>query len=365
MDYILHSEISLLQDSDFLPRVATCQEAMEELQAEIQQLSDELEYHRSLMAAPRQLMRLAATLYRALQQVSCLSPAYYFSLRGFITVMQEAFVVKGRPLVSCSIGKMPASVIPEVTHRMVAQLLMQYRPCLIKSHFAVLKLLVSVALLQHNQLCPEAEKVAFLRGLQFVEDPSTKVKPGSIPPTISQSTSALPSWIPSHVHRELIFLDKIPAFRGLIASLSNCPRQWQEYLRFPSSTVAGPVPCLSHAHLSLLQRALLWKTMVPDCLEGLADTMAIYHLFLPGQTAESEAPHTGKPQALSRLLVRHKGPIILTLPRSRGEMWTSIQPLHLINPLADLVEGTKEVALFPFKLVAAVGAYQCSALCFP
>lgn len=361
MDYILQSKTSLLQDSDFLPRVAICQEAMKKLQAEIQQLSEELEYYRSLMAAPRQLMGLAAALFQALQQVSRLSPAYYFSLRGFITVMQGAFVVKGRPLVSCSIGKVPGSVIPEVTNRMVAQLLVQYRPCLIKSHVAVLKLLVSVALLQHNQLCPEAERVAFLRGLQFVEEPSTKVKPGFPPPTVTQSTSALPSWIPSHIRPELISLDKIPAFRGLIASFSNCPRQWQEYLHFPSSTVTGAVPCLSHSHLSLLQRALLWKTMIPDCLEGLADAMAIYHLCLPGQTAENEAPHTGKPQALSQYLARHKGPIILTLPSSRGDKWTSIQPLHLINQLADLVEDTKEVVLFHFKLVAAASAYQCSA----
>lgn len=343
MDYILQSKTSLMEDSDFLPRMAVCQEAMKKLQAEIQQLSEVLEYHRSLMAVPRQLMRLAAALYQALQQVSRLSPAYFFSLHGFITVMQEAFVVKGRPLVSFNIGKVPGCVIPEVTNRMVAQLLVQYRPCLIKSHVAVLKLLVSVALLQHNQLCPEAERVAFLRGLQDIEHHATKVKPGSPPPTVSQSTNALPSWIPSHIHPELICLEKIPAFKGLIASLSACPRQWQEYLHLPSSTVAGSVPCLSNSHLSLLQRALLWKTMIPECLEGLADAMAVYHLCRLGQTAENEAPHTGNPQALSRYLVKHKGPIILTLPSSKADKWTSIQPLHLINQLVHCVEDTKEV----------------------
>ncbi|XP_076585176.1 dynein heavy chain domain-containing protein 1 [Chaetodon auriga] len=345
MDYILQCDTSLLQDTDFLPRVAVCQEAMKRLQAEIQMLSEELDYHKSLLSVPRQLMRLAAALFQALQQVSRLSPAYYFSLRNYLTVMQEVFVVKGRPIVSNTTGKVPGGIISEVTNLMAAQLLVQYRPCLIKSHVAVLKLLVSVALLQHNQLCPEAERVAFLRGLQDIEHPVTKRSPT---PTVSQSTTPLPCWIPPHIQPELLCLEKILVFRGLIASLSTCPMQWQEYLHFPSSSVAGAVPCHSHSHLSLIQRALLWKTMLPDCLDGLADAMAVYHLCLPRQTADNEAPHTGNPEALSRYLVKHEGPVILTLPRPRGDKWTSIQPLHLINKLALLVTETMEVKVISF-----------------
>ncbi|XP_070683759.1 dynein heavy chain domain-containing protein 1 [Pempheris klunzingeri] len=343
MDYILHSNTSLLQDSDVLSHMAVCQEETNKLQAEMQQLSEELEYHESLLAAPRKIMKLAAALYQALQEVSRLSPAYYFSLRGFIIVMQEAFIVEGRPLVSYAIGKVPWCIIPEVTNQMVSQLLVHYRPCLIKSHFAVLKLLLSVALLQHNQLCSEAERVAFLKGLQDIEHPVTKIKPCSSPPTVSPSTSALPSWISPDIHPELLCLEKIPVFRGLIASLSACPTQWQEYLHFPSSTVAGGVPCRSHSHLSLLQRAILWKTVLPICLEGLSGAMAAYPLCLPGQTAGTEAPHTGNPEALSRYLVKHDGPIICTLPSPKGEKWINIQPLHLINKLALCVAKTKEV----------------------
>lgn len=116
------------------------------------------------MVAPRRIKKLSTALYQALQQVFHLHPAYDFSLRGFITVMPEAFVCRGRPLVSCNIGKVPGSVIREFTNQMEAQLLVQYRRCLIKSHVAALKLLVSVALLQHNQLYPESKRVAFLRG---------------------------------------------------------------------------------------------------------------------------------------------------------------------------------------------------------
>ncbi|KAM7009685.1 LOW QUALITY PROTEIN: dynein heavy chain domain-containing protein 1 [Tautogolabrus adspersus] len=352
MDYIVQSDTSLLQDSDFLPRAAAGQEAMKNLQAEIQQLSDELEYHKSLLAVPRQLMRLAADLYQSLLGVSRLSPAYYFSLHGFITVMQEAFLMKDRPLVPYTILKMPKEVIAEVTNRMVTQLLLQYRPLLFKSHVAVLKLLVSLTRLQHNQLCSETERMAFIRGFQDIKHPLTHITPCLLPPTLSPSTNALPSWIPSHIHPELLCLEKMPGFSGLIASLAAFPTQWQEYLRFPSATVAGAIPCCSHSHLSVLQRALLWKTVNPDCLEGLAEAMAAHHPFLPGQRGGTEAPYSENPEALLQVLVKHKGPIILTLPSPSGDKSTNIQPLYLINTLAHCVAGTKQVQVKVISLGA-------------
>lgn len=335
MDFILQSDPSL-QDSDFLPRVAARQEALKKLRSDIQQLSEELEYHESLVTAPRELAGLAAALHRSLQDVSRLSPAYHFPLRGFIGSMREAMTVKDRPLVTYTFRNLHGDVVPEISHRMAARLLADYRPCLFRSHVAVLEALVSAALLQYSGLCSEGERVAFLRGL---EDTDLK----SCPPT-SESTSALPKWIPAHVHPQLLCLDQIPSFRGLVASLSTSPTQWQEYLRLPASTVTGRVPCRSHAHLSLLQRALLWKTMVPEALQALAETIASCCLCSPAQAAGSEVPHAGDPQALSQYVVRHEGPVILTLPRPGGA-WPTIQPLDLIIKMALHVEQAKQVQM--------------------
>lgn len=337
MDHILqsgHHNTLLLQESDFLPRVAACQEAMNKLRAEIQQLREGLEYHESLLAGPRQLLTLAAALYQALQEVSRLSPAYCFSLPGFITMMHKVFIDSGRPLVSYAAGRDRET---DMMKRMVAQLLVHYRPCLFKSHAAALKLLVSLALLQHSHLCSEAEKAAFLMGL---EDIPNLVTP---PATASQSSVVIPSWISPHIHPELLRLERVPAFTGLMSSLATSPTQWREYLRFPSSTVAGAVPCRSHSHLSLLQRALLWKTLLPECLAGVAEALAACHLCLPVQSAATDEAHSGNPEALSRYVVTHEGPIILTLPRSGKDKWTSIQPLHLIKQLACCAAETKQV----------------------
>lgn len=329
MDYILQSESSLLQDGDFRSHMSVCQEAMETLQTELQQLSDWLDYHQALVAIPRELAKLAAALYQALQEVSRLSPAYSFSLRDFTRLMQEAFAVTGRPLVSHPDGTEPGGMVAEITNKMVSQLLAHYRPCLLKSHVTVLKLLVSLALLQHRQQCSEGERAAFLRGLEGAQPPCPA----------TQSTSSLPGWIPPHIHPDLLCLEKVLAFRGLISSLSSCPAQWQEYLRSSSSSVLEPVPCPSHSQLSLLQRAVLWRTMLPD---RLADVTAACCLRLPELTVASEAPHAGNPKPLLRYLVKYQGPIVLVFPSPREDTWTSVQPLSLINNLADCAAGTKK-----------------------
>ncbi|KAM4612293.1 dynein heavy chain domain-containing protein 1 [Polymixia lowei] len=349
MDYIQQSFTPLLQDSDFLPRVISCREASQKLQAEIQHLSAKLERYDSLLAGPRGAARLAAAFYQALQEVARLSPAYFFSLRGFIATMRGALNLKDMPGVSDTGSQVTEGVVSEITHRMVAHLLAQYRPCLFQGHATLLRLLVSVALLQHRKLCSEAERTAFLRGLGDVDLPPLKAKPFSdtsaAPAAAAAYRPSLPGWIPSDVHPELLRLERTRGFRGLVASLATYPRLWQEYLRLASSTVVGAVPCHSHSHLSLLQRALLWKTVLPDRLAVVAEDVAACQLGLPRQASVGEDPHTGNPEALSLFLVKHEGPVILTLPDPARERWASVDPLHLLNQLTSYQADTKEVQL--------------------
>lgn len=333
MDYITEASSAVLKDSHFLFLSTICQEVKSRAQLEFQQLNEELEYHGSLMAEAHHIIRLAVSLHEALQQVASLSPVYYFPLRAFITSMQEVFLSKDEPLVLFNAEKSPVSQTPEVKNQMVTELLLKYRPCLLTSHLAALKLLVSVALLRSNRLCSELESMALLRGLQ---DSGPSAGPW-------QPDWARPSWIPPQAHQQLVRLEKIPAFGGLIASLSAWPDQWQEYLCSPRSSVCEPVPCPSHCHLSLLQRALLWKTLVPDCLPGLADAMAVYQFDPPGQTANDVAHLIGDPSGLLQCIAKHRGAIILTLASPERDQWKSVHPLLLIDQLIHSGEETKEV----------------------
>lgn len=337
MDYIMEAESAVLKDSNFLYLSTTCQELKCRAETEMQQLDEELEYHWSLMAEAHHVIGFAASLYEALQQVSSLSPLYYFPLRSFITSMQEVFAARDGPLVVFNTEKPAGSATPEVPNKMVTALLLKFSPCLVKSHHAALKLLLSVALLQNNRLCSDLDRSAFLRGLPDAEQSSDLSQP------------CWPSWIPPQTRRQLVTLEKIPAFEGLTASLLASPEQWHHYLCSPRSKVSEPVPCQSHRHLSLLQRALLWKTVTPECLEGLADAMAVYPFASNGQTAKNQDPLSGNPKGLLESVIKHKGPIILTLASSKRDSWKSSPPLLLIDQLINSGPETKKVTNHVFN----------------
>ncbi|XP_077425986.1 dynein heavy chain domain-containing protein 1 [Vanacampus margaritifer] len=327
MDSVLQSDTTRMQALEFLTQVAGVQESMSYAQTELQLVDESQEFHEPLLAAPQQLIKLAWLFYQALQEVSRLSPVYYFSLSGFIAVMQEAFAEKASRLVSYGTGKVIGGVIPEIRNMMVAKLMFYYRPCLFRSHVAVLKLLVTLAVMQTNQICSPPERTAFLVGFKDIL-------------ALPAPPSSKDNWISLHVDSDLLCLEKIPDFTGLTASLTSSHKEWQEYMRLASSVIAGPVPCGSHSHLSLIQRALLSKILHPHSTGELAEAMAACQFRPPRLTS---VPHCGNPGALYRFLKEHKGPFILTWPRPSKDKWTSIQPLHLVTLLASKAAATQEV----------------------
>ncbi|XP_057698574.1 dynein heavy chain domain-containing protein 1-like isoform X3 [Corythoichthys intestinalis] len=308
MDFILQSDTTRMQDTEFLTEVTEIKESMAYSQTELQLVDEIQEYHKHLLAAPEQLIKLAWLFYQALQEVSRLSPAYYFSLSNFNAIMQEVFTDKAGRLISYGTGAVIRGLIPELRNRMVSKLMFYYRPFLFRGHCAVLRQLLTLAVMQTKQLCSPPERTAFLLGFNDILAPQA---PNQVVPDLC--------------------LETIPAFRGLNASLSASRKEWQEYLSLPFSVIAGPVPSEAHSDLSLIQRALLFKTLRPFSTEQLANAMAASQFRQPGHTS---IPHCGNPRALYRFFEENKGPIILTWACPSKDKWISIQPLHLIKLLA-------------------------------
>ncbi|KAL7848559.1 hypothetical protein SRHO_G00201820 [Serrasalmus rhombeus] len=327
MDFMLQSFTPLLQDPEFLPRVSVCQSISLKLHAEIDQLSSKIDYHKPLLNEFHRTAVLATDLYKALQEVGRLSPFYSFPLHNFLLALREALALKGPPDVACSGEAVSGVVMSEISHRIVSHILAQYRPCLLQSHAEVLRMLVSVVFFKHNEGCSEAEHVTFLKGISDME--FTECAPLS-----EQSAAELPSWIPRHIQADVRLLEKIPPFHGLVSSLRSSSRQWQEYLRFPSSTVVGPVPCQSHSHLTTLQRAILWKTFFPQWLAAVADDLTACQQGQSLSSGVARGPHPGSPEALSHCLSRHFGPVIVTLPSQSRDETGSIHPLYWIKQVA-------------------------------
>ncbi|KAJ8280160.1 hypothetical protein GJAV_G00051250 [Gymnothorax javanicus] len=327
MDYVLQTSTPLLQDPHFLPRVSACQTSILCLQEEVQELDQDMERHSPLLARFHVEAGLVADFYQALQDVARLSSLYLFPLRCYLPALREGLALQETPDLTFGGDEGMGEVSAEV---LLAHLMVHFRPCLFQSHANVLRLLVSAAVSRHGEGCSEAERVAFLRGLGDEDFPGL-IQSVPVPPT---QPSQLPDWLPASAQREVLRLESLPSFRGLTASLTSDSEQWAEYLRYPSSTVIGPVPCPSHSHLSILQRALLWKTLLPHWLAAMADDFAACQLGKPFQTPLASNPHPGTPEALSQIVERAKGPIVLILPEPGEAAPPAIHPLSLLEQTA-------------------------------
>ena len=331
MDYILGSPPPLSEDPCFPPRLLACRGSSEELRAQEGSLVAELWRLDSLLGPARRAAALAALLYQALQDVSRLSPAYRFTLQAYVSAMRREAPQSQENPDGWWCWEEPGRV-PAAPQGMVGRLLALYRPCLSQSHAQVLELLATTAALLHDGLCSEPERAAFLRGLRDVGGASA----AAAAPAETQR-HALPRWIPAELHGDLSLLERAPAFRGLLASLAATPRQWREYLRLASSsrTLEGEVACPSHAHLTLLQRGLLWRTLLPGTLGPVGQDLAASVLGAARDTGPTRRPD----DAFSRFLTDHRGPVVFTLPSVGG----GVDPLHLLRRLAGQHEHTKEV----------------------
>ncbi|MCJ8739878.1 hypothetical protein PDJAM_G00052400 [Pangasius djambal] len=324
LDYILQSSTPLLQNPEFLPYVSQCQRASLRLQAEIEELSNEMDGHKAIMNDFHCITALATALYRALQDVGRLYPFYFFPLCSFLTVLQETLALNGWPDVTCSAEMVEGVVMSDISHRIVTHLLAHYRHYLFQSHAELLRLFFSVAFFMHTEDCSEIERVIFLRGLNNIES-------SEYAPSLEQSAPMLPCWIPTHTKAVLGLLEKISSFHGLISSLRNSSRQWQEYFHFPSATVVGNVPSQSHSQLTTLQRAILWKTFCPQWLAAVVDDLSACQQGQNIRSTVAGGPLTSTPEALSSFLSRNKGPVIVTMPSQTEYGSGSSHPLHWIK----------------------------------
>ncbi|XP_051967401.1 dynein heavy chain domain-containing protein 1 [Xyrauchen texanus] len=336
IEYILNTSTPLLLDPKFLPHVNTCQSVSLGLETKIKKLTKEIDHHKSLMADFYRVAELTTAIYNALQDVVQLSPCYLFTLRSFLLTIRSALAQKS-PDMRFHGEMVPSAVIAEITQRIVSNFFSLYKSCLLQSHAALLRLMVSVALIVHHEGCSDAERVTFLRGLSDLKfhEPFLALSTQSIP--------ELPSWIQTCTQADIYLLETIAPFRGLVSSLVNSSKLWQEYLHFPSSTVTGPVPCQSHSHLSTIQRAILWKTLCPHWLAAVEDDLAA---CLQGSMLHSdvtEGPPMGSPEALSNLLSKHEGPVVVHLPDKNETAPIRIHPLHLIKQVAQYQAEKKGV----------------------
>lgn len=85
-----------------------------------------------------------------------------------------------------------------------------------------------------------------------------------------------PHWVRRHVWHSVDELELLPAFKGLKTSVAEQSEQWREYFTLPP-VLLGATPG-EFSHLTVFQKALLWKTFQRDQLFHVCQDIVLYQM---------------------------------------------------------------------------------------
>ncbi|XP_053861161.1 dynein heavy chain domain-containing protein 1-like [Malaclemys terrapin pileata] len=301
-------------EDDFLPLVRLLQTQLEALHASHQHLLSLRQQHLAVRAQYRQVACLGAALHQALQQVCRLHPQYQCSTASCLAVARRALLATKRAD-ACKQEALAARLV-ELSKGLSRQLLAHAQPRLQEPHNLLLSFLGALAPLRlAGQLSP-LDWLGFCQGLQA---PAAEQ-------LLQPAGAARPGWVRAAAWRECGLLECLPGFQGLRASLAGQAAQWQEYFRLPA-TVVGPALSPSHAHLSLFQRALLWRILCP---EKLCRTFHDLSTCLLGRPIAEDASYSA---ATLYTCSRTRLPLLFLTP-PWGSPGAATHPLHWIRQMA-------------------------------
>ncbi|XP_044881349.1 dynein heavy chain domain-containing protein 1 isoform X10 [Mauremys mutica] len=301
-------------EEEFLPLVQLLQAQLEGLRASHQHLLSLRQPHLAVQAQYRQVARLGAALHQALQQVCRLHPQYQYSTASCLAVARRALLATKRT--DASKQEALAARLVELSKGLSRQLLAHAQPRLQEPHNLLLSFLGALAPLRlAGQLSP-LDWLAFCQGLQA---PAAEQ-------LLQPAQAARPGWVRAAAWRECGLLECLPGFQGLRASLAEQAAQWQEYFRLPA-TVVGPALSPSHAHLSLFQRAVLWRIFRP---EKLCSTLHDLSTCLLGRPIAEDASYSA---ATIYTCSQARLPLLFLTP-PWGSPGAATHPLHWIRQMA-------------------------------
>ncbi|XP_067420749.1 dynein heavy chain domain-containing protein 1 [Emydura macquarii macquarii] len=302
------------EEADFLPIMQLLQTQIEALRASHQHLLVLRQHHLAMQDSYRQVARLGAALHQALQQVCRLHPLYRCSTASCLAVARRALLASKRT--NASKEEALEARLVELSKGLARQLLAHAQPHLQETHSLLFSFLGALAPLRLAGQLSALDWLGFCQGLH---EPVAEQ-------LLQPASETRPKWVSATAWRECGLLECLPAFQGLRASLAQQAAQWQEYFRLPS-TVVGPALCPSHTHLTLVQRAVLWRIFCPERLCSVLRDITTCLLGRP--IAEDASASAATIYTCSQT---HVPLLFLTPPW--GTPGVSTHPLHCIQQMA-------------------------------
>nr|XP_039270899.1 dynein heavy chain domain-containing protein 1-like isoform X1 [Styela clava] len=205
-------------------------------------------------------------VYEALSQTTILKPnIYYWTANKFIHLFTSTLKsrMRGKASVnananSTSGGSLIKSRVAELNQSVLESILRQCKKTMFKNDSLVFMTLMALSKLQQQNNMTSDEVGSLLLGVEDCKLPPSAHR-------VTMMNLVKPKWIKDDVWEAAKNLEQKhrQTFGGLVSSISTKQKRWQEYLH-STPVLLSNVPSDNLLHLSVGQKALLWKTLRPD-----------------------------------------------------------------------------------------------------
>ncbi|GCB83956.1 hypothetical protein scyTo_0024566, partial [Scyliorhinus torazame] len=255
MDKVIQTATSLLNDNSIQAAALESQEAKEKIRGHLSILSTDRKNASVVTEDPFVVIsKVGSEMYWALIHISRLNPLYYFSKTYFMKVVRQVLASRNLKVRPSGSGTSTDHFV-HLMNYLISNIYNYFRWCLFVKHARLYRFLVVIGYMKLMNTVTQVEWELFLRGTHDLNFDA-----------LEKDTCVLrPAWVSEEIWNSCAVLELLPAFRNIRSSLAQQASQWREYFGL-SSTVISAAPSCEFSHLTIFQKAILWRLFRPQKL---------------------------------------------------------------------------------------------------
>ncbi|XP_072179432.1 dynein heavy chain domain-containing protein 1-like [Diadema setosum] len=323
LDNTLDLDHGILEDAgwpDYLGLYHQTIFGTESLLQESQMLLDQLQEKQEPYKA---VAEHGALLYSTIKRIWQLLPTYYVPFRRY--ARWYAHTVRSREKDRTDIASLKARAV-ELCNALTGEVHAKLACGLFQQHSDLFVFLVAVQKMRLSGEMSELELDLFVNGLESVVSREREsVFDGA------SDNSVVPDWLTNEIWIKCGHLEQLaPVYQGLRQSVLQHSRQWQEYFSC-NPVLLAPVPGPDLQSLTVAQKALLWRVVLPDRLARICRDLVVYQL----------GAHTARAEVYSVADVLERTgknvPLVFVLPSGYHDGETTGMEGHTVaDPLSEI-----------------------------
>nr|XP_006818816.1 PREDICTED: uncharacterized protein LOC100376274 [Saccoglossus kowalevskii] len=259
----LNLKLSVLEDGDMLPSLINCQQQTFSLQtslAETKVFAEQLDEKRRNYIP---VAKHGSVLYSVIKHFPKLHQLYQFKLSAFLSVVSTMMKSRSQGKAG-AMGVSPKARTSELIDALTQSIHEFVSTAVSSQHSQLFAFLVAMEKLRMTGGVTNQEWSIFVDG---INDDVMEIK----------DVRRKPDWMPQKAWIDFGILEGLEDFEGIRDSMVKYEKQWQEYFEC-TPVLLSLVPDDNQAHLSIIQKAILWRIIQPHLLYQLCHDITVYQL---------------------------------------------------------------------------------------